>query len=103
MRKMSKTNLSNIDLIIKHKELIAQLLEVAADRFSSHVCNDFALTDCLPDWGDRHDLAKTVFDEGDRDRYDPCSDYSEMNDHELMSFFCGQSTEVASRCLTVLR
>ena len=86
---MSEANLpnSNIDLILKHKELIAQLLKAAANQFSNHLHNDFYLTDCLPDRGDRHELAKTVFDEDDRDRYDPENDYDEMNDYELMSFF----------------
>lgn len=87
VRKMSEPDLSNIDLIIKHRELIARLLEVAADKFLNHGCNDFCLMDCLPDWGDRHDLAKIVLGEGDRDRYDSCSDCDEMNDYELMSFF----------------
>ena len=96
VRKMSETNLSNIDLIIRHKELIAQLLEVETDRFSNHGCNDFALTDYLPDWGDRHDLARTVFDEGDRDRYDTENEYEEMNDYELMSFFADKIRKLSA-------
>lgn len=87
VRKMSETNFSNIEVIVKYKELIARLLEFAADRFSNHGCNDFALTDYLPDWDDRHDLARIVFNEDDTDRYDPEDDCDVMEDYELMSFF----------------
>ena len=41
----------------------------------------------MSDRGDQHKLAKTIFDEDDRDRYDSESDYDVMNDYELMSFF----------------
>ena len=84
---MSQTNSSNTDLIAKYKELIAELLEAAADRFSNHGCNDFYLTDALPNQDDRHELAKAVFDEDDPDQYDSNNDYEVMKDYELMSFF----------------
>lgn len=82
-----QTDLLNIDFIVKHKELIAQLLEVAADQFANHGCNEFDLTDCLPDRVDQHKLAKTIFDEDDPDEYSPETDYSVMHDYRLMDFF----------------
>lgn len=77
----------NINFILKYKELIGQLLEKAGDRFSNYGCNEFDLTDALPELGDQHELAKTIFDEDDSDRYDSEADYSTMQDYELMLFF----------------
>ena len=77
----------DVNLILKHKELIAQLLEVAANQFINHSCNDFYLTDCLPVRADRHELAKTVFNEDDPDEYRPEDDCNEMKDYQLMLFF----------------
>ena len=87
---MSQTNSSDVDFIVKHKKLIAQLLDIAADKFSNHGCNDFDLTDSLPDRGDRHKLAKAVFDEDDPDRYNSDNDYEVINDYELMLFFANK-------------
>ena len=84
---MSEMNSFDIDSIVKYKKLIAELLEKAADQFSNHGCNEFDLTDALPDRADRAELAKTVFDEDDPDRYDPEGDCDVMHDYELMLFF----------------
>ena len=86
-KNMMKNTSFDIDLIVKYKKLIAELLEKAAFQFSNHGCNEFDLTDALPDCADRHELAKTVFDEDDPDRYDPKDNYDVMHDHELMLFF----------------
>lgn len=84
---MNEANLPNINLILKHKELIAQLLEAAANQFMNHGCNDFYLTDCLPERSDRHELAKTVFNEDDPDEYRSEDGYNDMKDYVLMLFF----------------
>jgi hypothetical protein len=84
---MSETDLSNLNFIIKHRVLIAEVLEVAANQFMNHGCNEFDLTDYLPARADQHKLAKTMFDEDDPNEYNPETDYSVMHDYRLMQFF----------------
>jgi hypothetical protein len=89
-KKMSKVGLPNINFIVKHKKLIARLLEKAGDQFANHVCNDFDVTDYLPDREHQHELAKVVFDKDDPERYNPSHNYETMNDSELMLFFANR-------------
>lgn len=93
---MSEVDLSNIDLIIKYRVLIAELLELAADQFANHGCNEFDLTDSLPDRADQHKLAKTMFDEDDPDEYDSETDYNVMHDYRLMAFFADKIRKLAT-------
>lgn len=97
---MTEFNSPNIDFIVKHKELIAQLLELAANQFSNHGCNDFRLTDCLLTRAERYKLQKglatTLFGEDNVGTYNPENDYSLMRDDELMFFFAKKMRELTN-------
>ena len=100
MDKMSETNSPNIDFILKYKELIAQLLELASDKFSNHGCNDFRLTDCLLTRAERYELEKelatTLFGEDNVGTCNPEDDYSLMRNDKLMSFFAEKMRELTN-------
>ena len=79
----------------------AALLRLAAESFRNHGCNDFDLTEVLPDPGDRQWVLRR-FEEhaGTPEYYDP-NDCDNGHDARLMDFFADELDEMAGWCPSV--
>ena len=69
------------------KKLAALLLEIAAEEFCNHGCNDFELKRFVPDLKQRRQLVKEYHEwNGDPEEYDPEAKYEYFPDFALMSY-----------------
>lgn len=67
--------------------LAATLLDLAADEFSNHGCNDFDLARFVPDADQRRALVKEYEDWNSRGLdFDPTADYAIYYDWALMNW-----------------
>lgn len=87
-----------MDIILKYSKLIAALLEMASSQFANHGCNDFDITELVPNAEDRRELARLFHEyNGDPEEYESDSDYEVMHDDALMGFFARQFLAIHSK------
>jgi hypothetical protein len=71
------------------KKLAAKVLELASDTFSNHGCNDFNLTNLIPNPTERNELVRAYHEyNGDLDDYDEYNvDATDLSpDYRLMDW-----------------
>ncbi|BDA76105.1 hypothetical protein CAL7716_102710 (plasmid) [Calothrix sp. PCC 7716] len=72
----------------KYYPLLANLLEKASDEYANRSCNDYDLSQILPDVEDRRQLAKSMEEQnGSPEEFDPEDDYNTVNDSWLFGYF----------------
>jgi hypothetical protein len=77
-----------MQLTTKNINLLSALLELAANKFSSHGCNDFNLAEYLPDVDDRREFMQHYHEwNGDTEEFDPDGAYEIVQDGQLISYF----------------
>jgi hypothetical protein len=76
------------------KILIIKLLDMAAQEFSNHGCNDFKLSHWIPDLQERRNLIKAYHKHnGTPEEFDPNSNYEYFPDFALMLFMASKLDE----------
>ncbi|BAZ18532.1 hypothetical protein NIES4071_104170 (plasmid) [Calothrix sp. NIES-4071] len=72
----------------KYYPLVANLLKMASEEYANRSCNDYDLSEILPNIEDKHQLAKSMEEEnGSPEEFDPNQDYNTVNDSWLFGYF----------------